>query len=349
MTTMQDVARRANVAVSTVSYALSGARPVARATAERIRLAMEELDYQPNAMARGLARRRSHTLAMTFPEFDTAMGETVFEIVRGAQAAAAALGYHLAVWPVSPQDGGAELVSIIRQGKADGILLVEVGVDDPRAAALIEADLPFVMVGRTARPSGSAYVDIDFERCVADAVVMLHDLGHTRIAFVGRPESQTRSGYGPALRSRQGYIRAMEHLGLERAVVACDASPVAGRRLARRLAELAQRPTGIVVLNDMAALGLLAGLSEAELHVPEDVSVVGAVSSPTLGAMTNPPLTTSHAPGEQMGRRAAQALVDLLDGQISPTDCQHLVTCSPVAGQSVGPAPAHRTATPQHP
>ena len=62
---------------------------------------MEELDYEPNAMARGLARRRSYTLAMSFPEFDTAMGETVFGIVRGAQRAAAELGYHLAVWPVS--------------------------------------------------------------------------------------------------------------------------------------------------------------------------------------------------------------------------------------------------------
>ena len=113
MATMQDVARRANVAVSTVSYALSGARPVAPRTAARIRAAMDELHYQPNAMARGLASRRSRTLAMTFPRFDTAMGETVFEIVRGAQKGAAEEGYALAVWPLEEARVGEGLVGLV--------------------------------------------------------------------------------------------------------------------------------------------------------------------------------------------------------------------------------------------
>lgn len=340
MTTMQDVARRANVAVSTVSYALSGARPVARATAERIRRAMEELDYQPNAMAQGLARRRSHTLAMSFPAFDTAMGETVFEIVRGAQAAAAELGYHLAVWPVSEPDGGQELAAIVRQGKADGVLLVEVAVEDPRVEALEKAKVPFVLIGRTAEPERHAYVDIDFEQAVANAVHALHDLGHERIAFVGRPESQVASGYGPALRARAGYVQVMQSLGLRPAMVSCDASPVAGRLLAAGLWQQEQRPTAVVVLNDLAVMGLVAGLDEMGLSVPEDISVVGAVSSRTLGAMTNPPLSTSHAPGEQMGAYAARALVRLLDGEIEPSDCHQLVQCTPVPGRSMGPVPA---------
>ncbi len=340
MSTMQDVARRANVAVSTVSYALSGARPVARATAERIRQAMEELDYEPNAMARGLVRRRSYTLAMSFPEFDTAMGETVFGIVRGAQRAAAELGYHLAVWPVSRDRGGAELTTIVRQGKADGVLLVEVAVDDPRVRALQEGQIPFVLVGRTEDPSDYAYVDIDFEEEIGSAVRRLHELGHERIAFVGRPDSQVATGYGPAVRSRTIYRSAMERLGLAPATVSCDASPVAGRRLARSLWFQENRPTALVVLNDMATVGLLAGFHEMGLDVPGDVSVVGAVSSRTLSAMTYPPLTTSHGPGEEMGSCAAQALVALLDGQIAPADCQRLVRCALVAGETIGPVPA---------
>ena len=205
MATMQDVARRANVAVSTVSYALSGARPVAPRTAARIRAAMDELHYQPNAMARGLASRRSRTLAMTFPRFDTAMGETVFEIVRGAQKGAAEEGYALAVWPLEEARVGEGLVGLVRQGKADGVLLVEVEMADRRVAALSRAHLPFVMVGRTARPAGIAHIDIDFERTVDDAVEALHRLGHRRIAFVGRPAAQAAAGYGPAVRGRLGY------------------------------------------------------------------------------------------------------------------------------------------------
>ncbi|MDU0349632.1 LacI family DNA-binding transcriptional regulator [Actinomyces sp. MRS3W] len=339
MATMQDVARRAHVAVSTVSYALSGARPVAPETARRIRAAMAELNYQPNAMARGLASRRSHTLAMTFPNFDTAMGETVFEIVRGAQHEAARHGYNLAVWPLDEAEAGSELVALVRQGKADGVLLVEVEVEDPRVAALKAAGLPFVMVGRTADPTDLAYVDIDFERTVDDAVAELYRRGHRRIAFVGRPAAQAKAGYGPAIRSRQGYLQAMEQRSLTPLAFACDANPHAGQALARALVEREQRPTGVLVMNDMAALGLLAGLQALGLRVPQDISVVGAVSSPTLGAMTVPALTTTHAPGERMGAFAARALLAILDQQLDPADCHQLVTCAVVDGDSLGPAP----------
>ncbi|MBE6481948.1 MAG: LacI family transcriptional regulator [Actinomyces ruminicola] len=339
MATMQDVARKANVAVSTVSYALSGARPVAPETARRIRAAMEELNYQPNAMARGLASRRSHTLAMTFPSFDTAMGETVFEIVRGAQHEASRNGYNLAVWPLEDAEAGAELVNLVRQGKADGVLLVEVGVEDPRAAALKRARLPFVMVGRTADPTGLAYVDIDFERTVDDAVGELYRLGHRRIAFIGRPASQTEAGYGPAVRGRQGYLHAVGNRALAPLAYDCDANPQAGQAIARELAALEEPPTGIVVMNDMAALGLLAGLHAMGLRVPQDVSVVGAVSSPTLGAMTVPALTTTHAPGERMGAFATRALLAILDERLDPADCHQLVTCAVVRGESLGPVP----------
>ncbi|MDO4900798.1 LacI family DNA-binding transcriptional regulator [Actinomyces sp.] len=336
MATMQDVARQANVAVSTVSYALSGARPVAPETARRIRAAMKELNYQPNAMARGLASRRSQTLAMTFPSFDTAMGETVFEIVRGAQREAARNGYNLAVWPLEEAEAGTELVALVRQGKADGVLLVEVEMNDPRVAALKRARLPFVMIGRTADPEGLAYVDIDFERTVDDAVAELFRLGHRRIAFIGRPAAQAQTGYGPAVRGRRGYELAAKGRGLTPLAYDCDASPHAGQAMARTLMGRGEPPTGVVVMNDLAALGLLAGLHNMGLRVPQDVSVVGAVSSPTLGAMTVPALTTTHAPGERMGAFAARALLAILDEKLDPADCHQLVTCAVVQGKSLG-------------
>lgn len=339
MVTMHDVARHAHVAVSTVSYALSGNRPVAPETAARIRQAMKELNYQPNAMARSLASRRSHTLAMTFPSFDTAMGETVFEIIRGAQQGAAAEGYHLAVWPFDDDNAGEELVALVRQGTVDGVLLVEVGVADRRVEALSAAGLPFVMVGRTADPTGLAFIDIDVERTVDEAVAELYRLGHRRIAFVGRPAAQEATGYGPAVRGHQGYLAAVDRRGLTPLAHACDASPEAGRRLAHALWSTPEHPTGIVVMNDLAALGLLAGFNAMGLDVPGDVSVVGAVSSPTLGAMTVPALTTTHAPGEEIGNAAARALIAVLRKEADPSDFHELVTCAVVDGESLGPAP----------
>ena len=340
MATMQDVATRAKVALSTVSYALSGARPVAPATLERIRTAMDELDYHPNAMARGLASRRSRVLAMTFPSFDNAMGETVFEIVTGAQRRAAELGYRLSVWPLDAARAGEQLVDLVRQGLADGVLLVEVAVDDARVTALVSGGAPFVTVGRTEHPEGQAFVDIDFDAAIEDAVAELHRLGHRRIAFVGRPAAQEASGYGPAVRSHRAYEAAMAARGLTALATACDASPGAGRDMARWIAHQAERPTGVVVMNDMAAIGLLPGLRELGLEVPRDVSVVGAVSSRTLGSMTQPMLTTSHGPGEHMGELAVTALVGLLDGTRRPGDVHTLVSCDVVDGESLGPAPA---------
>lgn len=338
MATMQDVAKRANVALSTVSYALSGARPVAPATLERIRTAMEELDYHPNAMARSLASRRSRVLAMTFPSFDNAMGETVFEIVTGAQRRAADLGYRLSVWPLDPARAGDELVDLVRQGLADGVVLVEVAVDDSRVRALVSGGAPFVMVGRTEHPEDLAYVDIDFDTTIDDAVEELHRLGHRRIAFIGRPAAQEASGYGPAVRAQRAYENAMAARGLEVRATACDATPGAGVELARALAGEAEHPTGIVVMNDMAAIGLLAGLRESGLRVPGDVSVLGAVSSRTLGAMTQPALTTTHAPGERMGELAVTSLVQMLDGTVHPRDVSVLVSCDVVEGESHGAA-----------
>lgn len=84
-------------------------------------------------------------------------------------------------------------------------------------------------------------------------------------------------------------------------------------------------------------MGLVAGLDEMGLSVPQDISIVGAVSSRTLGAMTNPPLSTSHAPGERMGAYAARALIRLIDGEIEPADCHELVACTAVHGRSMGP------------
>ena len=94
-----------------------------------------------------------------------------------------------------------------------------------------------------------------------------------------------------------------------------------------------------LVLLAAVGLGLLAGFHAMGLEVPGDVSVVGAVSAPTLGAMTVPALTTTHAPGEEIGRAAARALIAMLRNQADPADFHELVACAVVDGDSLGPAP----------
>ena len=167
MTTMHDVARLANVSLSTVSYALSGTRPVSQATKDRIGEAMAELDYRPNAMARGLASRRSRTLALIFPAMESGIGGTVAEFVRSAAATARQRGYHLVLWPFGA-DQPEEIRDLVHQGMADGVLLMEVCLADARVDALHSAGLPFTMIGRTEDVTGLTYVCLLYTSDAAD-------------------------------------------------------------------------------------------------------------------------------------------------------------------------------------
>lgn len=336
MATMQDVARRAGVSLSTVSYALSGSRPVSEATKRRIAEAMADLDFRPNAMARGLASRRSHTLALTLPAAQQGLGGTLAEFVASAAATAREAGYHLVLWPLG--SGDAEEVSdLARQGLADGVLLMEVGLTDPRVAALRAAEVPFTAIGRTADLSDLVHVDVDFEATTAEAVAHLVELGHRRIGFLNHSQASFDRGYGAAHKARQGFRDAMAARGLTPLDVLCEESPLAGREAMAGMLAAEPGLTALVTMNEIATFGALAALADAGLRVPQDFSVLGIVTSPGIGQMSHPVLSTMHAPGAELGRLAVRALLDLLAGR--PVHAGTLVTCRFEPGGSTGPAP----------
>lgn len=334
MPTMSDVARHAGVALSTVSYMLSGDKPVAAGTRERIELAMQELGYRPNAIARSLASRRTRILALHLPEFDVSAGETVFEIVRGAYDRAAERGYLLTVWPISSQRAPQELSDLVGQGHADGVLLVEVALDDPRIDSLQTSGVPFLSVGRTRDPSQLNYVDIDFEATIAQALDTLAATGHRDVMLIGRSRTMEAEGYGPAVRSHEDFARLAQQRGIEHHEFALEPSPQAGRDLAREVFGTRRRPDAVMAMNDLAIVGFVNELQVMGLDLPEDLSVVTVVSSRRTASMTSPSLAAWQAPGEEMGRRAVDGLLDqLADSQAPPT--QVLVTCTPYDGGSV--------------
>lgn len=334
MATMSDVARHAGVALSTVSYMLSGDKPVSARTRERIESSMRELGYRPNAIARSLASRRTRILALHLPEFDVSAGETVFEIVRGAYDRAAERGYLLTVWPISAERAPQELTDLVGQGHADGVLLVEVALEDPRIQSLQQAGVPFLSVGRPRDSSTLRYVDIDFEATIAQALDALVHTGHRDIMLIGRSREMEASGYGPAVRSHEDFARLASERGVAHREHALDPTPQAGRDLARSVLSSSARPDAVIAMNDLAVVGFANELQSRGLHVPEQMSIVTVVSSRRTASMTSPPLTAWLAAGEEMGRRAVDGLLDhLADAETSPT--QVLVTCTQVDGASV--------------
>lgn len=334
--TMQDVARHAGVALSTVSATLTASRPVSIATRTRVEASMAELGYHPNALARGLATKRSHVLALAFPMGPAGLSRTSAEFVLGATEAAQDRGYQLVLWPFAA-DAAGPLLDVARQGLADGVLLMEVGMSDPRVRALAEAGIPQALIGR-AGDSAIPAVDIDFDATLNAAVQHLTGLGHRRIALVNHAPHRVQEGHGPTVRAGRAFTRVCAAQGIDGRELHADESVVGGRIAAEDLLDDPHPPTAILVMNEDAAFGVVAELSARGIRIPHEMSVAAVVSTPAVAGQTVPPLTTWHAPGSALGRAGVDALLTVLDtGQVPDTV---LIACGLVDLGSTGPVPA---------
>lgn len=338
MATMQDVATLAGVSVSTVSYALSSTRAVSSATKARVIAAIDQLGYEPNLHARGLASRRSSVLALVYPAMERGLGGTVAEFVASAAATAVESGFRLVLWPFGSHQA-ADIAALVRQGMADGVLLMEVRLHDERVEALVAGDVPFTLIGRTDDVDGLSYVDIDFARTTEDAIAHLVGLGHRHVGFLNHSRSSLDVGYAPTVRAAQGYHEAMVARGLDPVAVLCDESPDAGRAAMRELLWLDPDLTAVVTMNEIATFGATVELQSLGRRIPTDFSVLAIATSPGVGAMSSPRLTTMHAPGAALGRLGVQSLLARLRAHEVDNPGPVLLPCPLVPGESTGPVP----------
>jgi len=337
MPTMSDVAKRAGVALSTVSYALNGTRPVSTETRKRIFTAMDELGYRPHALARGLASKRSRIIALLFPTPERGLGFTELEFVTSAANAARDSGYNLLLWSSEIHDQD-EMYHLTRQGLVDGVVVMEVCLEDERIKLLRKIEFPFSMIGRCANCDGIPYVDIDFHETVVEAVSYLTQLGHTRIAFLNQSQSTYASGYGPAVRTQSAFEKVMEQHGLQGIARFCRATPNAGYEAFDAL--LAEHPdlTTLIIMNERAVPGVMQAIADRGWSIPEDFSIVSIVSSASAAEMMLPPLTTAEASTAEMGRLGVELLIRQLEGQ--PYEAGILLPCKLVVrGSTAAPRP----------
>lgn len=318
MVTMQDVADRAGVSLTTVSFVVNGTKRVAPSTRARVEEAMADLGYRRNVLARALASRRSHIVALVFPALHHRLGSTALSIVTAAARAATERGFNVVLWPV---DDVAQLDDYLSGGLVDGVLLMEVTADDPRVALLVERDVHFGLVGRTEDTTGLSYVDMDFAGMVATGLDHLTELGHRRVAlFLGDPGGPAWSGYGPVARTEQAYLAEAARRGLDPVVVRSAQDPRSGRRAATALAEDHPDVTAVLVLNELALSGFVNGLVAAGRTVPDDVSVLGLATSAADLETADPAVSAVVAPGAELGARSVDGLVDrLTDPTAAPT------------------------------
>lgn len=313
MPTMADIARRSGVSLSTVSYVLSGKRAISDATRRRVLDVMAELAYEPHALGRALANRRTRTIALLFPQRSLGLSEMSLEFVISAAEVAGERGYafSLSTAPADDQD----ILKLLQRGMVDGVILMEVKLDDSRVELLRAHGVPFALIGHREENDGVSFVDLDFEHAVREAVAHLAALGHRRVALINGPAGLLEVGYGPSVRSARGFARAVAELGLVGGAACCEATPEAAAELVRRFLA-AEPPTRALVVVDREALGgIVQAVADANLAIPVDLSIV-AIASERLVRLFTPALTTVDFPVAAMGRIGAELLIGQLEGEV---------------------------------
>lgn len=317
MATIKDVAERAKVSTATVSYVLNGTGTVTAETRRRVLAAIDALNYQPNHAARSL-RTRSRTLGLVLPHGAPGLADPALaELVAGLTEAAAARGYYLllAASAAAPEhELGAALA---RTGRVEGLVLLDLRLEDERAAHLGAAGVPCVGAGAPAEGQACPSVGLDLPGGAADAARHLLALGHTRIGMIALP-----SDLADSEPFYQGLAAALAAAGLEpdpALVVEAGTGQGDGMAAMQELLARPEPPTAVIAASDDLAFGAMHALREAGLEVGRDLSLVGCGDLP-LAAHTHPPLTTLRAPRRALGAALARALIALVEHQPPPAE-----------------------------
>ncbi|HEU0114159.1 MAG TPA: LacI family DNA-binding transcriptional regulator [Thermomicrobiales bacterium] len=303
MTTIHDVAREADVGVGTVSRVLSGGHRVAPATRAKVEATIARLGYRPRSAAQALSRGRTNLIELVLP---LVTRHFYVEVLSGVAAALADADFGLRISIVATQEERARVFA--RMGdprRADGVLLVSLA---PPAELAARATTPLVGIDvvHPALPS----IAVDHAAAMRAVVQHLTALGHRRIALIDRPDDPFAVEI--ATERGDGFVQAMTARGLDPAVQSIAYSPEAGSAAVRDLLTRPTPPTAIVTGSDTQAIGVIAGLRQQGVRIPEEISVVG-YHDIELAAYLG--LTTMRVPMAAMGRQGAERLLAQLRGE----------------------------------
>ncbi len=311
MATIRTVADLAGVSTATVSHVINDTRVVSAPLTARVHEAMEQLDYQPDVVARSLRRRETLTIGLLVPSVEIPFFARVAESI---QAAADDAGYSVILcnsgWSLRRE---RQHLRTLLARRVDGLLCLSLEMTAEDLAPVLRRDTPVVLFERSMPDIELDAVEIDNFQGAYDATAHLIALGHRRIACVtGLPHSNLND-----TRIR-GYQQALEGSGItvdRRLIRAGDYTGADGMRHAHALLDSPDPPTAIFALNDLMAMGVLNVAHGRGLRIPADLAVIGFDGLP-LTEFTSPPLSTVQQPVAEMGAAAITMLLDRIKERV---------------------------------
>jgi len=307
---IDDIARNAGVSAATVSRVLNGRSTVSEELRERVLTAVAKLGYEPNLLARGLRTRRTYVLGLVIPN----IANSYFtDIARAAEDVALRAGYVVIVCS-SDGDLGKEQRSldVFRNRMVDGVMVAVADWQRSSLSALIDSEVPVVLIDRCLDGAALDSVTVDVRRGAYSAVSLLAERGYRRIAMLGGP-----ANISTAAEKLEGYREAMRDYGLpitEEQLVAGDYTEAAGLDLGRRLLSLAEPPEAVLVANNLMTQGFCAAVRESGVRVPHDVAFVGFDDS-AWASLVVPPVTVVDQPTYELGKTATEMLLQRVNGE----------------------------------
>lgn len=317
--TIKEVARSAGVSPSTVSRVLHDSPRISEETKQRVVDAMEKLHFHPSAVARSLASRATRTIGLVLPNDPGDLFENTFFIraMRGISIYAQEHGYFIMYSFSQSEDLEVEFIKNYLNSKwVDGVILFTTRQDDRCIAYLRTRGSPFVVIGRPEETRDTYWVDNDNFQAMYNVVNYLVMQGHKRIAFVGGPLA-----YNVTRNRLAGYRQALENRGLE-----CDPALIAEgdafteeagyEGMSRILAGTeSAAPDAVAATDDLLAFGALRAVAERGV----EVAVVGFNNTPRA-MYQSPTLTSVDINPDELGVRACQLLIDVLEGREPTTN-----------------------------
>ncbi|MFC0473226.1 catabolite control protein A [Halalkalibacter kiskunsagensis] len=308
-TTIYDVAREAGVSMATVSRVVNGNPNVKPATRKKVLEAIERLGYRPNAVARGLASKKTTTVGVIIPDISSIF---FAELARGIEDIATMYKYNIILCNSDQnQDKEIHLLNTLLEKQVDGIVFMGGHITEEHVEQFKRSPVPVVLAATLDANSEIPSVNIDYRQAVHDAITTLIEKGHNRIGMLSGTLDDPVNGYQKFL----GYREAIEGAGLtfdEQLVVIGDYTYDSGIEAMSSFLELEEKPTAIFASTDEMALGIIHGAQDQGYSIPNDFEVLG-FDNTRLATMVRPTLSTVVQPMYDIGAVSMRLLTKLMN------------------------------------